>query len=725
MDAAKTVTAGFTRIYRVTVEKKGEETGTVKSTDDTINCGNVCTATFLEGTEVTLEASQSGIFIPDGFEGPCNNGGKDRTCTLTMNSDKKVVAKFVPLTQEITVAKTVKGKVESTDAEKKIDCGEKCTAKFREGNIIAFKAIPDKGSRFSRWGGGCSGSKLTCNYAVNVAEGGSTKTINAIFEEAPVLTVVNKYGGAVTSSVSQFELDKQGEAAADIANIKISCGEKASKQNTKTDCSVEYKATGFFVQLSLKPNSDGARWAGCSNILARDTCDVYIDKSKTVEVTISPDKERDMVRQALWGLYGRHNPSLDDYISNENNPPFKRTLEDLRAGKMGHMVIEIEEWIAQNRQWYLNEGGIQKIIDEWEKGTAKQVLLEVFAAEVAKYPTLAAFLADESQKPFQTALSDLKAGREGGRKDGLKNWISQPQNRQWYLDATGIGTRIAAIEKANLEEEIRAKAPSITSISPDNGRIGGRPLIAGKFYDVQLVTLNGNPVPTINSENQLIIENIRWGIDSYGVEVNVPGIVEVHTKWGSASAKLISPSGPVYFNAVGKEEGCFPGVGSGCDGGGPAAQVILRKMFGRPIGCDDPKPDGSRLCSIAAGSIEHDNCCVRFPSGKWCGGPGIDGNGNAWEVNHDGHCAIEWEHAFWDVWWGRSWKQLYYPGQKFDLTPSGGSRNNAYVIGEAVSSLFYCGPSGHEMREARHAPFCCSGRTEEKFDWVKTKPVCV
>lgn len=731
MDSAKTITAAFSRIYRATVEKKGEETGIVKSADGTINCGNVCTATLLEGTEVALEASQSGIFIPDGFEGPCNNNGKDRICTLTMNYDKKVVAKFVPLTQEITVAKTGKGKVESTDAQKQIDCGAKCSAKFREGSIIAFKATPDKGSRFSQWNGGCSGRKSTCDYVVKVAEEGKTKNIGAVFEEAPVLTVVNKYGNVITSSVSQFELDSQGEAAADIAKEKISCGEKSSKQNRQTDCSIEYKASGFFVRLSLKPNSGGAKWIGCSNPLVTDTCDVYIDRSKTVEVTMVPDGERELVKQAIWELYGMKNPSLDSYITTENNPPFKRTLEDLQAGKMGHTIIEIEGWIAQNGQWYLNEGGINRITDEWEKGTAKQVLLEVFAAEIAGYPTLVDSLTDESQKPFQTALVDLKAGRdEGEGKEGLKKWISQPQNRQWYLDATGISTQITAIEQAKLEEEKSAKAPSITSISPDNGKIGGRPLIVGKFYDVQLVTLNDNPVSyTVDfQKSSITINNIRWGTDPYGVEVNVPGIVKVYTNWGTATSKLISPSGPIYKNAVGKEEGCFPGVGSGCDGGGAAVQAILRGMFGKPIGCD-VQNDGSLVCSIAAGSIEHDNCCVRFPNGKWCGGPGLDGEGgqDAWELNHDGHCSYEWDHAFWDVMGGNGWNQRYERGQKFDLTPSGGSRNNVYVLGEAVSSLSYCAPSGHVMREADDAPFCCSKKIKYPgwFGWGSDKPRCV
>lgn len=64
--------------------------------------------------------------------------------------------------------------------------------------------------------------------------------------------------------------------------------------------------------------------------------------------------------------------------------------------------------------------------------------------------------------------------------------------------------------------------------------------------------------------------------------------------------------------------------------------------------------------------------------------------------------------------WGGacSGTEQYRPGQQFDLTPSGGSRNNAYVIGEAVSSLSYCAKSGHEMREAEHAPFCCSGQVD-------------
>lgn len=707
MDNVKSVKANFKAIprYKLTVQKTGYGEGVVESQQDSsLNCGSICSISLLKDTKISIQALPYPRSIFNQWELPCDHdGGVNQVCNFTMTSDKIAVAHFEKAIGTLQIDPLPAGVVVSTDAAKTINCASGCSVKLLEGASLTLKVVLPKNWKFVQWTGDCKGSEPTCT--VNIV---GYKTVGASLEYVQPfynLTVVNKYGGSIVSHGAGYV-------------EKINCGEQISKSNTKKLCTAKY-AEEANVELTPLQTFGELQWKGCDSRLI-DICVVRMDQNKVVEMTMSPGKERELVRQALWNLFGLKNPSLDVYIKNENNPPFKRTLEELQAGRIGHNVLEIEEWIANNIQWFRQEGGIQKIINEWEIGTAKQVLLEVFAAEVARYPTLASFLTDETKKSFQHALADLKQDRGDGGKEGLKSWISTPSNKQWYIDATGIGEYMAAIEKTNLEAEIAAKKPFITSISPDNGMIGGQPRIAGRFYDVQLVTLNGNPVPTINYEDKIIIGTIRWGIDSQGVEVNVPGIVDVYTKWGSASAKLISPPGPIYLNAVGEEEGCFPGVGTGCDGGGIVLRTALRKVFGRPIGCDDPNPDGLMLCSIAVGSIEHDNCCVHFPSGKWCGGPGLDGTGKAGETNHDGHCATEWNHAFWDVFWGRSWKQLYYPGQKFDLTPSGGSRNNAYVIGEAVSSLFYCGPTGHEMREADDALFCCSGQIGTGF-WDKNK----
>ena len=696
IDGSMSLQASFKAIpkYNVIIEKSGEGSGAVKSKDGSIDCGGYCSKIFLRDSVVPLEAIPNKGSLFSRWENQCDvGGGESVACTLNINSDKKAIANFAKKQWTLFIDPLTAGKIVSTDAAKTVDCASGCSAKIYDGTSITLKVMPDKDWHMLGWTGDCSGKDLVCTFIIS-----DDMMVGASLEfrqRYQKLTVVNKFNDVVAAYETR-------SGAGSIEKIK--CGEQASKYNTATLCSADFKADDY-VEIVPSKNLPGMQWNGCDSRII-NVCLVRMTKDRVVEITMSPPAEMNLVRKALWNLYGNANPALDSYINNDNNPPFKKTLQDLKFGKMGHTVSEIEEWIANNRNWYLNEGGMQKVIDDWQKGVAKQVLLEVFAPEIAKYPALVGFLADESQKPFQTAWTDFKAGRGDGDPAGLKAWIGNPDAKQWYYDATGIREFInAQIEAINV-----ANRPSITSISPDNRQLGGKPKIRGNFHDVKLVTLNDMPVSSdVISENEIIINNIRWGQDSWGVEVNVPGIVTVHTSYGSATSKLINPSDSIYLNAVGKEEGCFPGVGNGCDGGGPQAQAVLRGMLGKEIGCDDPEADGGRSCSMSAGSIEHDNCCVRFPSGKWCGGPGVDGKGTAGETNHDGHCAIEWEHAFWDTFWGRAWREIYYPGDKFDLTPSGTSPKGRYVIGEAVSSIEYCAPKSHEMREMSHAVFCCSG----------------
>ena len=684
-DITKSVHANFKALYIVSIENNGPGKGVVKSKDALIDCGVNCSTIQVEGTEIILEATPERRSIFSGWEGPCSSGGsRSKTCTVLFNADKKFIANFDHYMLPLIITKTGPGKISSED--NKINCGFTCNTKYILDSVVNLTQIPEPNSRFKGWGGKCSGLG-TCSVTIEEMN----NTVSAKFLPLYSLTVVNKYGGIAKTSSG------------------ISCGDSGSKSNTAKNCSLQELEGGTTVEILLE-GGNSPQWDGCDSRIV-DVCIIQMNRNKEVTISMSSAEEASLVKQALRNVFTQ-NQGVQSFVENENNPPFTKTLQDLQALKMGHNFQEVEGWIRDNSQWYIDQGGIQAVIDNWEKGIAKQVLLEVFASEVLQYPTLAAFLADESQKPFQSALSDLKFGRDGGGKDGLKSWISAPANRQWYYDATGIGAHIAEIEKQKLEAEIAAKKPIINSISPEGGKIGNPAKLVGRFYDVQLVTLNGNPVSFIpDSESLITLPNVKWGSDPEGVRINTPGNVKVITKWGEAESKLISPAQPVLLNGVGEKEECFPGVGMGCKGGGDIQGILA--SIGTQIGCPETKPDGQKICWISTGSIAHDNCCVQHPSGKKCGGPGTDGK-PAGDNNHDGSCVSEWDQAIWDTFWRKAWKTNYFPGEEFDLTPSGTSRSNRYPGGEAVSSLEFCAPSGHEVREPEFAAYCCSGSANGK-----------
>jgi hypothetical protein len=75
----------------LTVAKSGSGAGTVTSSVGTISCGATCSASFDEGTLVTLTALASGGSAFAGWSGPCTGIG---SCTVGIDTAKTVTARF-------------------------------------------------------------------------------------------------------------------------------------------------------------------------------------------------------------------------------------------------------------------------------------------------------------------------------------------------------------------------------------------------------------------------------------------------------------------------------------------------------------------------------------------------------------------------------------------------------------------------------------------------------
>ena len=89
---AMTVTATFTQQSQappLTVSVSGK--GTVTSTPAGINCGKTCSATYPDGTPVTLTASPGSGFSFTGWGGDCSGTG---SCTVGMTGAATVAATF-------------------------------------------------------------------------------------------------------------------------------------------------------------------------------------------------------------------------------------------------------------------------------------------------------------------------------------------------------------------------------------------------------------------------------------------------------------------------------------------------------------------------------------------------------------------------------------------------------------------------------------------------------
>jgi hypothetical protein len=161
MDGSKTVTAGFSQLYTLSVAKTGDGGGTV--TGSGIHCGADCTETYPPGTTVTLTATASAGSQFTGWTGAgCSGTG---TCTVTMDGSKTVTAGFT-LLYTLTVNRTGAGV--GTVTGPGINCGADCTETYLSGTTVTLTATPDAGSQFTGWTGACTGTG-TCTVTMTEA----------------------------------------------------------------------------------------------------------------------------------------------------------------------------------------------------------------------------------------------------------------------------------------------------------------------------------------------------------------------------------------------------------------------------------------------------------------------------------------------------------------------------------------------------------------------------
>ena len=146
MDQGHTVTATFVPEYLVTVTLTGS--GSVTSADSTIACpGTTCSASYLQGSSITLTAQADPTFVFIGWSGASCSGTSD--CTITMDQAHTVTATFVP---EYLLTVTLTGNGSVTIADCIIACpGTTCSASYFTGISITLTAHADLALAFPAW----------------------------------------------------------------------------------------------------------------------------------------------------------------------------------------------------------------------------------------------------------------------------------------------------------------------------------------------------------------------------------------------------------------------------------------------------------------------------------------------------------------------------------------------------------------------------------------------
>ena len=178
MSAARSATATFTADAALAVVTAGTGDGTVRSSAGGIDCGFTCSASFTNGTAVTLTATAAPDSTFTGWSGACT--GTSPTCALSMTSDRTATATFTAKAAlEVVTAGTGDGTVTSNPAG--IDCGTACQAALANGTTVTLTAIAAPGSAFTGWSGACSGTAAaSCTLVMT-----SDRTATAVFTLNP------------------------------------------------------------------------------------------------------------------------------------------------------------------------------------------------------------------------------------------------------------------------------------------------------------------------------------------------------------------------------------------------------------------------------------------------------------------------------------------------------------------------------------------------------------
>lgn len=171
MNAAKVVSAAFTKNTDYVLKVTNTGHGTLTSAPAGIVCGSTCSYNFTNGNTVTLWATPDTGYRFVGWGGDCSGTGD---CVLTMNSNKNLTAGFTQnATFSLGVSKTGNGTITSIPTG--INCGTACGFSFTSGDTVTLTATPESGNTFSGWGGSCSGAE-PCTLKMDGA-----KTVNANF----------------------------------------------------------------------------------------------------------------------------------------------------------------------------------------------------------------------------------------------------------------------------------------------------------------------------------------------------------------------------------------------------------------------------------------------------------------------------------------------------------------------------------------------------------------
>ncbi len=187
---------------------------------------------YKEGTQVTLTATPASDYIFDHWEGDAS--GTLATITITMNSDKSLIANLAPVSYSLTTSVSPLGSGTIIPS----------SGSYDSGTQVTLTATPSAGYQFSLWSGDVSGNSPTVTITMD-----SNKSFIAHFADItpPVISGVGISGIMEIRATIKWETDE-------LATSQVEYG----RSDAYGSIAVLYKQmnTSHSVSLSgLEPNT--------------------------------------------------------------------------------------------------------------------------------------------------------------------------------------------------------------------------------------------------------------------------------------------------------------------------------------------------------------------------------------------------------------------------------------------------------------------------------------
>jgi hypothetical protein len=266
--------------HTLAVTLLGSGGGLVTSNPGGVSCAPDCGEVYPSGTVVTLTAAPDGSSVFVGWGGACSGTG---ACTVTMNADQAVAAKFDPKVLPVTLTVALSGKgagtVTADTPPGGITCPSDCAETYPAAPVtVTLRAAPQINSFFAGWGGGvCTGTgpctlTLTADTTVTAAFEPTQVTLNLTCTDDRASTTAPNPAGSVSVTPSILVCNSNGRPPVTVSNV-YSAG------------------TNLAITATATPGTLFTDWGGACASLGRQTvspstCNLTVPPSGPVAVTV-------------------------------------------------------------------------------------------------------------------------------------------------------------------------------------------------------------------------------------------------------------------------------------------------------------------------------------------------------------------------------------------------------------------------------------------------------